>query len=703
MKFKLIKKAAAALVCAAVISAGVVTAFAEGKAYSIPEAADMQITLPDDMTAVTRSSGANDKYFSLFGIDYTTNKEKFESSNIYLQGMNSSSSLTVTVTMTETQDSQNMGNYNLLESDKLSEVARNFLSQSEYTSCTVDQAVTSVVWLEFNAKVSNGGSTIEAYQANTVYDGKSVNVTLQRNGGNVTEDDYQVFSSIISSVEFNKPGWFSPLMMYFLIGGAVLLILIIVFIIIIVRVAKRRRKKSNNEKILEELAGKYTSNRQNRTYSQDSEPETIARYSPESEDVKEEIHSDRDLSFSSGADEVRQYSDEEIDAMLGEGGEKPNFIQALPESEEEPEEVRDDTIDNSDQVSEFFEDQPAPELPVKNDAAAAPTTKKFDFPQKAKKRLAGVLGIIEAKPSEKPEQEAVEKPDEPVEIEPVSLEPKIEDDGFIPTEQFEDGGELQIEQIEKAEPDEEPQATEAVQTEESAQPAKSEAQDESPDNQPEQPETVDDDGTREYKGELDESLKSAIEEFDTDDNGEEDFNNDEVLVREEAKRTKFRDSSDYFEEAPKKVMGVISSKEIQDAEEYDVIGEVERRASEVEREPAPKGEKVSEAFKKAGGSVKSFFTHCGYFVTNVKREIKRKKAAKKRQQYEEDRKRRARERAERQRQQAQNGGLVQVHKRTDRKPSSQQRRPVSQQQRRSNTQTRRPSSQNRRGNPPRKR
>lgn len=702
MKFKLIKKAAAALMCAAVICAGVVTAFAEGKAYSIHEAADMQITLPDDMTAVTRSSGANDKYFSLFGIDYTTNKEKFESSNIYLQGMNSSSSLTVTVTMTETQDSQNMGNYNLLESDKLSEVARNFLSQSEYTSCTVDQVQSSIIWLEFNAKVSNGGSTIEAYQANTVYDGKSVNVTLQRNGGNVTEDDYQVFNSIISSVEFNKPGWFSPLMPYFLIGGAVLLILIIVFIIIIVRVAKRRRKKSNNEKILEELAGKYTSNRQTRAYSQNSEPETTARYSPEAEDVKEEIHSDRDLSFSDGADEVRQYSDEEIDAMLGEGGEKPNFIQALPESEEEPEEVRDDTIDNSDHVSEFFEDHPAPELPVKNDAAAVPTTKKFDFPQKAKKKLAGVLGIIEAKPSEKPEQETeqetVEKPDEPVVIEPISLEPKNEDDGFIPTEQFEDGGELQIEEIEKAELDEEPQENEAGQTEESAHPAKPEAQD----GQPEQTETVDDDGTREYKGELDESLKSAIEEFDTDDNGEEDYNNDEVLVREEAKRTKFRDSSDYFEEAPKKVMGVISSKEIQDAEEYDVIGEVERRASEVEREPAPKGEKVSEAFKKAGGSVKSFFTHCGYFVTNVKREVKRKKAAKKRQQYEEDRKRRARERAERQRQQAQNGGLVQVHKRTDRKPSSQQRRPVSQ-QRRSNTQTRRPSAQNRRGNPPRKR
>jgi recombination DNA repair RAD52 pathway protein len=148
-------------------------------------------------------------------------------------------------------------------------------------------------------------------------------------------------------------------------------------------------------------------------------------------------------------------------------------------------------------------------------------------------------------------------------------------------------------------------------------------------------------------------------------------------------------------------MGVISSKEIRDAEEYDVIGEVERRATEVEKEPPQKGEAVTNALKSAGSGVKSFFTHCGYFITNVKREIKRKKAQKKRQQYEEDRKRRARERAERQRQQAENGGLVQVHKRTDRKPP--QRRPGTV-QRRPSSQQRRPSTPlNRRGNPPRKR
>ena len=208
-------------------------------------------------------------------------------------------------------------------------------------------------------------------------------------------------------------------------------------------------------------------------------------------------------------------------------------------------------------------------------------------------------------------------------------------------------------------------------------------------------------GRDERKNSLREEIKNAIKVFESDEEDEdEQYNNDEVLVRAEAKRTKFADSNDFFDEAPKRVMGVISSKDIQNAEEYDVIGEMERRADEFEKEPPKKGEKFKGVVKSIAGGIKSFFVHCGYFITNVRREIKRKKALKKRQQYEEDRKRRARERAERQRRQAENGGLVQVHKRTDRKPP--QRRPSSG-QRRPSSRRRPSSSQNRRGNPPRRR
>ena len=721
MKSKSLKKASAALLCAVIALMSAVTVFAAGQTYHIHEISDMAITLPEDFTAVTRDSDANDKYFSLFGIDYNTNKQNFENSNIYLQGMNSNSDLVLTVTMTETEDSKKLGNYNQLEADKLSEIARNFINQNEYTSCTVDQAVSNVVWLEFNARVNNAGSLIEAYQANTVFDGQSINITLQRNGANVTADDYEVFSGIISSAEFHKPAFLNfsnPTMPYILIGVGVLIVLIIVFIIIIVRVAKRRRKKSKNDKILEELAGKYTTSRADQKHYRRDDGMTGSDDSGSSKNDElydldsygfedKKSSSDRSYSDGYGSDEPapekpretgRRYSDKEIDALLGDEEEKPNFIQALPKAPEEQTEAKDDTIDNTDQVSEFFEDEPSkPEDAAQpadtaqaTDAVLPETTKKFDFPVKSNERpeeYAEELSVIGA-------AIAADQSDQTEEI-TGSAEPAEEviEPSPVPEEEPED------------EPEEEPDVQE--QTEEPEVPVESEPE---PEQAPE-PDVIEAKPReeKENKGStLRDEIRNALLAFDSDDENDED-DDDEVLVRDEAKRTKFVDSNDYFEEAPKKVIGVISSKDIQNAEEYDVIGEMERRADEVEKEPPQKGEAVTKALKSAGNGIKSFFVHCGYFITNVKRERQRKKAEEKRRQYEEDRKRRARERAERQRLQAENGGLVQVHKRTDRKPP--QRRPSPQPQRRPGQKKRRPSSQQRRpanhqnrtGVPPRKR
>lgn len=724
MKFKSLKKASAVLLCALITLAGVLNVFAAGQTYSIPEASNMQITLPEDMTAVTRSADANDKYFSLFGIDYNSTMQRFEASNIYLQGMNSSADLTVTVSVQTTDQSTQLVNYNQLESDKLSEVARNFLSQTEYTACTVDQAVSNVVWLEFNIRVNESGSLIQAYQANTVYEGKSVNITLQRNGGNVTAQDYEIFSGIVKSAEFGKLAIFNlsnPMMPYILIGAGVLLILIIVFIIIIVRTSKRRKKKSKNDKILEELAGKYTSNR--------PEPKRGGRYSADETSANTTVQTDTaDNSYDldnfdrterkkpEPEKQGRRYSDDEIDALLGDdrkdNGEKANFTQALPEAEEEQERAKDDTLSNNDQVSEFFEDEPA--QPEENTSS----TKKFDFPDKpgeigfAAAAAGAVIAADEAQNTEETvgeeaQEETESSPEviENTEAKPVLAEPEAEETAEVTEEKAEEVQEQAAEEIQE-EPSEEPEA----ETEEIPEKEEAPETDEIPEAEfvdeagaPEQIVKIygEKPGRDERKNSLREEIKNAIKVFESDEEDEdEQYNNDEVLVRAEAKRTKFADSNDFFDEAPKRVMGVISSKDIQNAEEYDVIGEMERRADEFEKEPPKKGEKFKGVVKSIAGGIKSFFVHCGYFITNVRREIKRKKALKKRQQYEEDRKRRARERAERQRRQAENGGLVQVHKRTDRKPP--QRRPSSG-QRRPSSRRRPSSSQNRRGNPPRRR
>ena len=73
--------------------------------------------------------------------------------------------------------------------------------------------------------------------------------------------------------------------------------------------------------------------------------------------------------------------------------------------------------------------------------------------------------------------------------------------------------------------------------------------------------------------------------------------------------------------------------------------------------------------------IKSFFVHCGYFITNVRRAFKRRRAMKKRQKAEAERKRRQAERRRQERtaseQHHEDTGLVRV--RTRRPPSG--RRP----------------------------
>lgn len=588
MKVTKVKKITAVL-CALICAIGsTFICSAASQRYTINEIDDMVIYLPDDMTAITRSSQNTDRYFSVFGLNYDTTMQNFKNGDIYLQGMDSMSSVTVTVTMTKTADSNSIGNYNLLEADKLSQVSSNFLSQSEYTSCTPDMSG-KIVWLNFDTNVTSNGLSIRAYQANTVYDGMSVSITLQRNSGNVTPEDYATFTEIVSSVSFLKESSIGSMIPYIIIGASVFVILLIIILIIIVKHIKKRRKKNRNDRILEELAGKYTSKRRSKPAQENSE------YSVYEDEKFEESEND--------SEEEYRIDKTEIDSE--------DFFKGVEQNENEDVKIY--------------------------------------------------------KPSEREVDDS--------EIEEI-LNFKRMSDKKAAAEAEESLAEVVYSNSSHAD------KTEIEDTEESAE-----------------PETAEEAPTEEVKEKTD--MVAELEDGlfgEADENDEEDYNNDEELVREEAKRVKFRDSDDFFEEAPKKTMGVISSKDIRDAEDFDVINEVEERVKEVEKPSQNAGKSFVEAMKKVGGGIKSFGVHCGYFCTNVSRMIKRKHAMKKRQKAEEERRERARQRAERQRAQRremENGGLVQVHSRSERRPA-QNRRPV--QQRRPSSQQRRPSNPQNRNN-----
>lgn len=589
------------LMCALCVLISTSVCSAVSETYTINDIDEMSLTLPDGMTAVTRSSKDSDKYFSLFGLDYNATMENFKSGDIYLQGMNESSSLTITVTMTKTDVSENIKNYNLLDRDKLTEVMGNFLTQTEYSSCTPDQSSDKqIVWMLFDTNVTAGNDKIKAYQAHTVYDGMSINVTLQRNGSNVKSEDYSVFSGIVSSVSFGKTSFGEGLITAIIIAAA--LIVIILLLIFIFRLRHKRRingkinsaAEQKNEQILKELANEYN--------------------------LSDKSDSDGQGEQSESYYDLKDFSESFVD--IGNKSER-NYESSYIQDEEYEQQIESNIKDN------YFDENSSDD----NQEYADKKYGHYASDAEIDEILSGAHSIDDSVAREVYREK---KPDNNVVDEIEDVDNATEPEDIYSSEKSADN----------------------------SQPTYS-------DNENDENLDLTEDGLTEI----------------------EEFNNDEVLVREASKQSRFEDSYDFFEEAPKKKMGIISNKEIDEAEDYDVINEIEQRASKVSREEPQEpsfGEKTLEGIKRFCRGVKSFGVHCGYFCTNVYRMIKRKRMIAKRKKLEQERIERAKARAERQRQQrraAQDGSLVKVHSRTDRRPApsnakNRNRRPSSSQTRR---------------------
>lgn len=612
---KNIKRIFTTFVCAALVACTAFVCNAAGSKIQIEKLDNMTIQLPDDMLGITRDSKSTDKYFSVFGLDYDKTMSDFKSSDIFMQAMDNKATTTVTVTMTRNGDSEGIKNYKLLSEEKLYEVRDNFISQGEYISCTPDEAA-DLVWLMFDLNVSSGSDKIKAYQANTVYDGMSINVTIQHNGGNVTSADYQTLKSILSTVTFNSKadpnGDFTT---YVYIGIIALVIILFIIVMIASKKAKKKNKKSKNEKILRELTDKYKSDNKPARKPQNEDIMSIYKAYDEMKNSDTEISSGRkDDDFDDYKDideeevKVRIYekptvSDAEIDAIVNESkarfkneGTDVEIIETKAEKLE-PDEVI------ADEIEEAQEDLQTDEVV---------DTVAEDEPEKAE-------NTEETVTSNESEED-------------------FESDDCSDDEKYEDAAQSEISEADSEE--DETQADEV--TEVSA----------------EEVDSADDD--------------------ETDEDIENDEEDEEELRREAEKNTAddFDEGYDFFEEKPRRIVGIIDvdSSDLKNAVDYDVLSEEEKRAVEVETATDnDKTENFVEIASKAGNGIKNFFVHCGYFCTNVSRLVKRKYAAKKRKKAELERRERERMRIQQAAQRRDSNGLVKVHSATQKRPQSQYR------------------------------
>lgn len=637
-----LKRVVTLAVCAVTVLCGVFACAGATNDYEIPQIDDMTLSMPDGMSAITRDSKSTDKYFSVFGIDYETTMKSFENGNIYLQGMDSMSSVILTVTMAKNENSENVANYAQLSSSELTNIRNNFLNSEEYKSCTPDQQE-KVVWLVFDATAQSSDGNVKTFVANTVYDGMNINITMQRTEGDVTAVDYDTFSKIVSSVKFSDLPFSKGIIPYIIIGGGALIVILIILIIIFaIRIRKHKKAKKNNA-ILEELASKYKLGDKDGDYDIDNfddEPKPEKR-SKKKQRYAKEVEEEP-------APEGRRYA---------------------PEVIADYDEPDDSDYDNSTSDNGYASDSEIDEIinsarAYKNELEREAYKNNYGYEEnstedeKKKEPTAADTSKTEPEKNDEIEKDNAETPEEYEDISsssgPTLVIPEPEHDLF-----------------ETSEPDD-------IDREDNADVEETE----------EVPEKK-----HPLEKKVDEYANLIFGSDDPEEETEEEVD-DEELVRSKAKKNKFDSGYDFFEEAPKKSMGVIKSSDLRDAEDFDVIGEVEKKAETVkqkaleeeqnkenEGEPTNKksagevlanvGENVGNALKGFAGGVKNFGVHCGYFCKNVSRMIKRKRAIAKRKKAEEERRERERQKAERARLRAERGesdGLVQVHSRTDRRP-----------------------------------
>lgn len=266
MSTKTTRRLLALALCALMAAASCLSALALSGTIVIKECDDLELTLPENMTGVTRSSDPGDMYYAMHHLSYDEVQESFEASDSYLQAMDNDNVLTLTLSYLNT----GAKDFGSMSAEELSEVSRNFLggtdSDVQYVSSTIDEPGHQMAWMFLNMTISDEeGKATNQFQATTVIYGMNITLTLYRNGGDVEASDYAVLESIVRTV---KPPHVFPFRRYlpYILGVLALAVLVLLIIVIIKNIKHKRENpvvQSKNDKILEELAEVYQQKRTN--------------------------------------------------------------------------------------------------------------------------------------------------------------------------------------------------------------------------------------------------------------------------------------------------------------------------------------------------------------------------------------------------------------------------------------------------------
>ncbi len=196
------KAAAVLLLIVTVVFSLAIQAAALDDTYSFKDLG-FSVKLPKEDLVITVDTPRGDKVFEEVGLDYDETMIAFRTANIYLRAYDPDKTYSISMTVTKDENTEQINNYSDLTSAER-KVILDAISQQENVNSAVEVKHDGNIFLDSQSTISNGDATTYINLCNTVINGMQIDLTLQKDGEEITPEEAKVLTNAAGSLNFDK-------------------------------------------------------------------------------------------------------------------------------------------------------------------------------------------------------------------------------------------------------------------------------------------------------------------------------------------------------------------------------------------------------------------------------------------------------------------------------------------------------------------
>ena len=202
MRSRLLRIAAALVAVAIVLCFAVVSAAAQDNTYTFNDFG-MSVKVPKEFYVITRNTSRGDNVFEKTGLDYDKTMTEFHAAGIYLRAYEPDNAYQLSMTVTKNESSAAVNNYSDLTAAQRKSIAETLLAD-ESVSSSQEVKRNGIIFFETERKLVTEGTTVYIHLDNTIVNGYSIDLSLQKNDNEISSEEAKVLSSMANSLNFKN-------------------------------------------------------------------------------------------------------------------------------------------------------------------------------------------------------------------------------------------------------------------------------------------------------------------------------------------------------------------------------------------------------------------------------------------------------------------------------------------------------------------